>query len=160
MSTTRLAIEAAIKTGFEAASGVQHVIVGNTNFLNPATFKTAYRESDGSDLQLWVIRRVRTGQDTNETNPNVPIRYNILRHYSFSVDGYFSAKNDGTSEAAFQVLLDGIITAFNNRRTLTGWFAYAIQLEMVNEQPLGNVLCHHAQFTIDVDDMISGLSPA
>ncbi len=161
MATTRETIESAIKTALEAATGVQHVYIGHRQYSDPAAFKTAYRESDTTDIQAWFISRTATPQDTAETRPgSVAIRHELLRHYVFQIEGVYSVKADGTSYTAFQALLDLILTAFDNKRTLGGWMAFPVQLQRVDEIEFGNILCHRALFNIQVDTIIQGLSPS
>ncbi len=159
---SRATIEAEIVAAIDAVSGVENVIAGRPNKINAADFITAYREADSSDIQVWIVRRVASPGRAAETPRGrgvIPIRVELWRDHSFTIDAYFSFK-DNDSETRFQTLIDSVLGAFDNERTLGGFQASMLDLTQVNDELFGNVACTHAHFQISVIERRTGITPA
>lgn len=159
---SRATIESSITAALDAVSGVENVVAGRLNKLNAADFITAYREADGSDIQVWFVRRVASPGRAAETARGrgvIPIRVELWRDHSFTVDAYFSFK-DNDSEARFQTLIDAVLAAFDNERTLGGFQASMLDLTQINDDLFGGVACTHAHFQITVIERRTGIVPA
>lgn len=160
----RTTIQDAIKTAIEAVSGTANVFgdaLGVVRATNPADYIDNYVDVANDRVHVWFIGRIRTPTDSSETaRGQVPLRSVLRRKHTFEIDFFYGYKS-ATTEAEFQNIIDDVISGFNNSRSLGGWQATPIQLVSSNSHDyLGEVLCHHARFSIEVIEWVDGLSPS
>lgn len=159
---SRATIESSITAALDAVAGVENVVAGRLNKINASDFISAYREADASDIQVWFVRRVSSPGRAAETPRGrgvIPIRVELWRDHTFTIDAYFSFK-DNDSEARFQTLIDDVLAAFDNERTLGGFQASMLDLTQINDESFGGVACIHAHFQITVIERRTGIAPA
>lgn len=160
---SRQAIHDQLVIILDAVTGVENVYPYHPQQLDPANFISSFREADATDIQVWSVRRTATRNRSSETHRGqVPIRSALHRYHTFILEGWYSFKAGGTTEDAFNDLLDSIMTAFDNKRSLnnSSFQATPIDLVLVNTDVFGHVLCHHAIFEITAMEIISGLAPS
>jgi hypothetical protein len=159
----RLAIQQAIAnviSGTADTANVKTDALGYIRAQQPADFIDQYVDEASDRVQAWFIGRSQTASDSAETRQGaIPIRTRLLRNHRFEIHGFMSYESE-TTEPIWQALLDDIITAFNNQRSLGGWSATPIQLPEVNFEYLGSVLCHHAMMRVEVFEWVGGLTPS
>jgi hypothetical protein len=79
--------------------------------------------------------------------------------HQFLVKGYMGVNNAGASDNVFQALLDAVCGRFRFDHYLSGCagqitFVTPMQIIRSEERIFGSVLCHYAELTISVSELI------
>ena len=144
------AILARLKVRVEAAAGVSAstVHIGRRYVTERADFENLH--SDGTRIHAWYLFRSET-DETQEGSQGL-----VLRNHTLVCDGYYALLDPEkgtsmTSEAAFDVIIDAVMTTLRDDRTLNATVENADlpHLEVSEWRQIGGFTCHRAQITIE-----------
>jgi hypothetical protein len=155
-----------IHTVLAAVSGVENVYDGRRGLIDPPEVLDAYNQEDETAFQAWFLYRNRIDNDSSETRRgNIPIRVELWRTFFFEITGYYGYRDEGASgdngtEDAFGDLLDAIIDAFSNERSLGGFQATPLAAPVIDYEPFSGVLCHKVVLRLAVIVRETGVAPS
>lgn len=168
----RVNIQNALIAKIESVTTVPdgHVFNGLQRKAQPEEYHAAFVDEVSHSVHAWFVFRSGTRTESSENNPReIPIGSALRRlhvyqaeyYYGFTEQNIDDAVLEASSEVQFQKILDDVLTAFNNVRTLSdaGWLILPPQVIGVGFEQLGNVLCHHAIITFDAYEWITGINP-
>lgn len=159
MASDRLAIQDEIKRLLELVSNVENVYVDYRRAEDISAFVTLFREADKSNIQTWVIHRIATPTRSEQTHRGAVAISTIQFAHRFAVEMFFAYK-ETESEALFQALIDDVLDAFVDKRTLGGWSTPApLGLISIAGDDLNSVVGQTALFEVTVIDTQRGLTP-
>lgn len=145
------AIRTDIKTIVESVTGIgtvhEYLRWSNTydSFLN--LFKDASDKINGC-----MITRFKTGEDAAGGGRM------SNRDYGIKIICLYGLKDSDASELIFQdTIVEGICTALKNYKTINNRAATLglPQVEIVEPRKFGNVLCHYAEITVSVVEILN-----
>jgi hypothetical protein len=155
---SRSTVETALLAVLEGVSGVEHVYSGMRSPTDPTAFITEVAGT--TRTQAWMVWRSKTEQFDASNSP-VPIanHYELFVKHTFEIEGHYGFLDD-TTESEWQNLLDAILTAFNNQRTIGGWYAWPLTLQEVGYRAFGTLAgAHYCKIEITIGEIVSGLNP-
>jgi hypothetical protein len=150
-------IEQALLAVLEAVPGVENVRLGKLNAMSEDGLIIASLTSDGTHTQVWEIYRKATQTSTD----NVAVHFGLTKTHKFRIEGHFGYIS-GESEPIFQDLIDAIISAFDNVRTLndTAWDVGTIQLLDVDYDSYSIInTAHVAVFEVEAIEYLMNINP-
>jgi len=136
----------AVKTILEGVSGVANVYDTVRNWQSEKEFREAARTPSGG-LQFWMLSREATA--ARDLGP----RFTARRH-TLALHGYYAVSDAAGSERTFQALVEAVAAALAADRTLgaTARHSGPAQVRAVDFRIINNVLCHHAELALVVED--------
>ncbi len=149
-------IRAAIKTAMEAVTGIVNdqgkVHEFHPKFNRAENFEKFFKAAANNQVNGWSIARERTTERQQDSG----FRYQIIE--DILVRGYNGINKDGSSDLAFQDLIDAIKTAL--RGSLLIWVEQpedednAIQVDITNQQMFGSYLVHYCEMRFRVEEFV------
>lgn len=142
------AIRDAIVTILQGVSGVENVY-GYERYSADLSGLRALYNGTGT-LHGWNVTRERTPA-TYRTNTQTE------RRHRFILRGYYALDDAAASEQTFQELVEAIEAVFRDADTLAGTAEVAgpLQVERVVPVMFAGVLCHHAELSIEAQELVS-----
>ena len=136
----------AVKTILQGVSGVSNVYDRVRNWQTEKQFRDGAK-TPGGQIQFWFITREATAAE--DLGP----RFTARRH-TLAVHGYAGVQDTAASESAFQALVESVVAALGANRKLndTARHSGPAQVRAVDFRILANVLCHHAEIVLAVED--------
>ncbi len=136
----------AVKTILEGVGGVANVYDRVRNWQTEKQFLDGARTAGGG-VQCWFITREAT------TAEDRGARLTARRH-TLAVHGYAGVEDAAASETSFQALVESAVAALGADRKLKGTARHSrpAQVRAVDFRILSNVLCHHAEIVLTVED--------
>ena len=143
------AIRAVIKTDLEAVTGIGKVYPRLRWTTDQLKFKEAFKTT--SDVvNAWMITRFKTTAEHVNSDQ-------ISRRHSFKIVGVYGFNDEDATEDTFQALVEAVVTKFNADRDLGGaaFDSGPMQVETVEFRMFSGVLCHYAELTLEVEEMVT-----
>ena len=136
----------AIQTIVQGVSGVENVYDTVRNWQTEKQFRDGARTPSG-EIQFWFITREST--EAEDLGP----RFTARRH-RIAVHGYSGVNDAAASEKSFQALVENVVEALGNDRKLnqTARHSEPAQVRTVDFRILNNVLCHHAELALVIEE--------
>ena len=136
----------AVKAILEGVAGVENVYDRVRNWQTEKQFRDGAR-TPGGEIQFWFITREATAAE--DLGP----RFTARRH-TLAVHGYAGVQDAAASETTFQALVESVVSALGADRKLneTARHSGPARVRAVDFRILSNVLCHHAEIVIAVED--------
>jgi len=136
----------AVKTILQGVSGVSNVYDRVRNWQTEKQFRDGAK-TPGGQIQFWFITREATSAE--DLGP----RFTARRH-TLAVHGYAGVQDTAASESAFQALVESVVAALGANRKLndTARHSGPAQVRAVDFRIVSNVLCHHAEIALVVED--------
>ena len=140
----------AIKTILEGVSGVDNVYDTVRNWQTEKQFRDGAKTPSG-EIQFWFLTREAT--EAEDLGPQF-----TTRRHTVAVHGYYGVKDAAASETTFQQLVEDVVAALEADRKLnqTARHCGPPQVRAVDFRILNNVLCHHAELALEVEDKPTG----
>lgn len=151
---SRASIQSAIKTAIESVSGISG---GDGSVLDfqPSVFRfddfvTQFTNTANDTINGWVLFRERT----NTVQVGGGMRIQETHH--FRIRGFFGLDTQGSTEGAFQDLVDGVVAAVKAKLTIhvqqPGVAAPGAQVESVGHIMLSGNLVHTCEILVSVEE--------
>ena len=136
----------AIQTILEAVTGVANVYDTVRNWQTEKQFRDA-ATTPAKGIQFWFITREATAAE--DLGPRL-----TARRHTIALHGYCGANDAAASEKAFQDLVESVVAALGADRKLnqTARHSGPAEVRAVDFRILSNVLCHHAEIALVVED--------
>ena len=136
----------AVRTILEGVGGVANVYDRVRNWQTEKQFRDG-ATAPGGGIQFWFITREATAAE--DLGP----RFTRRRH-TLAVHGYAGVQDAAASETTFQALVESVVAALGADRKLgaTARHSGPAQVRAVDFRILSNVLCHHAEIALAVED--------
>lgn len=136
----------AIKSILESVSGVVNVHATVRNWQTEQQFRTGALTPSGG-IQFWFLTREAT--QAEDLGPQF-----TGRRHRIALHAYAGVNDAAQSESAFQSLLEAAAAALNANRKLNATARHSgpAAVRAVDFRVISNVLCHHAEMTIEVED--------
>jgi hypothetical protein len=136
----------AIKNILEAVSGVENVYDSVRNWQTEQQFRNGARTQGGS-IQFWFL--TRESSSASDLGPQF-----TARRHRVAVHGYAGVSDATESEKSFQALIEDVVAALGADRRLQGTARHCgpAAVRTVDFRVISNVLCHHAEVIVDVED--------
>jgi hypothetical protein len=136
----------AVKAILEGVAGVENVYDRVRNWQTEKQFRDGAR-TGGGGVQFWFITREAT------TAEDLGPRFTARRH-TLAMHGYAGVQDAAASESSFQALVESVAAALGADRKLndTARHSGPAQVRAVDFRILSNVLCHHAEIVVAVED--------
>ena len=136
----------AVQAILEGVAGVENVYDRVRNWQTEKQFLDGARTTGGG-VQCWFITREATTAE--DLGPRLTARRHTLAGH-----GYAGVKDVAASETSFQALVESVAAALGADRTLKGTARHSrpAQVRAVDFRILSNVLCHHAEIVLTVED--------
>ena len=136
----------AVKAILEGVAGVENVYDRVRNWQTEKQFRDGAR-TPGGGVQFWFITREATSAE--DLGP----RFTARRH-TLAVHGYTGVQDAAASETTFQALVESVAAALGADRKLneTARHSGPAQVRAADFRILSNVLCHHAEIVVSVED--------
>lgn len=136
----------AIKAILESVAGVANVHDTVRNWQTEKQFRDAARTGAGS-LQFWFLTREATAAE--DLGPRL-----TARRHTVALHGYAGVNDAAGSEKSFQALVESVVEALGADRKLnqTARHSGPVEVRTVDFRVMNNVLCHHAELALEVED--------
>jgi hypothetical protein len=130
----------------DSVPGVENVYDTVRNWQTEQQFRTGARTVGGT-IQFWFMTRESTS--ASDLGP----RFTARKH-RIAIHGYAGVADASESEKAFQQLIEDVVDALGADRKLTSTARHsgATSVRTVDFRVISNVLCHHAELVVDVED--------
>ena len=141
--------------------GIENVQHGKRGVIDPTEWINTYRETDTGTIQAWFLYRRGVAVDSADTSKGrgqVPLRNSLWRRHRFELTGFHNF-TDNMSEDRFNDLLDSVLDAFNNERSLTALSATPLEIFDIDLYSFSGVYCHRVILNTTVTEWIQGLEP-
>ena len=137
---------AAIQTILSGVSGVANVYDTVRNWQTEKQFRDAARTASGA-IQFWFLTREATAAE--DLGPKF-----TARRHTIALHGYYGVNDAASSETAFQALVESVVAALGANRKLNSTARHSgpVQVRAMDFRVLSNVLCHHAELVLEVED--------
>ena len=136
----------AIQTILEGVTGVENVYDTVRNWQTEKQFRDGAATAS-SGIQFWFLtREASAGEDLGP-------RFTARRH-TIALHGYTAVSDATASEKTFQALVESVVAALGADRKLnqTARHSGPAQVRAVDFRIVSNVLCHHAEIALVVED--------
>jgi hypothetical protein len=135
-----------IKNILESVNGVENVYDSVRNWQTEQQFRAGARTQAGS-IQFWFL--TRESSSASDLGPQF-----TARRHRVAVHGYAGVADAAESEKVFQGLIEAVVEALGDDRTLQGTARHCgpATVRTVDFRVISNVLCHHAEVILDVED--------
>ncbi len=142
-------ILAAIKTELESVSNIGKVYDYERWAVNVEDIRTMFKDSTSGALKAWTITRTATPENEVSSGGHERI-------YTFTIRGYMALDDSAATEKTFQGLVESICNSFRLERTLGNvcLFNKPVQVQRVEGVIFCGALCHHAELTINVHEIL------
>lgn len=152
----RVAIVTAIVDVLKGVTGVEdkNVFTVWQKILTDEDFLDKFLTEDRSEVQHWLVRRIRTNPNTNdELEPFDGAIGDVWYIHTIEILFWFGYR-DNVTEDTFQDLVDDVLEAFKNKHTLGGWSTIGVLglRDRLTTTDARRRYCHFAQFEIQVVD--------
>ena len=136
----------AIKTILAGVAGVANVYDTVRNWQTEAAFLAGAKTAAGT-IQFWFLTREAT--TARDLGPQL-----TARQHTVALHGYFGVNDAAGSEKTFQALVESVVAALGANRQLnqTARHSGPAQVRAVDFRIVSNVLCHHAEIVVVVED--------
>ena len=136
----------AVKTILEGVSGVANVYDTVRNWQTEKQFRDAARTPAGG-IQFWFLTRESTAAE--DLGPQF-----TTRRHTLALHGYYGVQDAAASEKTFQALVESVVAALGANRALNQSARHSgpAQVRAVDFRVLNNVLCHHAELALEVEE--------
>ena len=136
----------AVQSIVGGVSGVENVYDTVRNCQSEKQFSDGARTTSGS-IQFWFITRETT--EAEDLGPRL-----TARRHRIAVHGYAGVNDAVASEKSFQALIESVVQALGADRKLnqTARHSGPAQVRTVDFRIVSNVLCHHAELVLVVED--------
>ena len=136
----------AVKTILEGITGVANVYDTVRNWQTEKQFRDGAKAAGGG-IQFWFITREATAAE--DLGPRL-----TARRHTLALHGYTGVQDAAASEKKFQALIESVVAALGANRQLnqTARHSGPAQVRAVDFRILSNVLCHHAEIALVVED--------
>ena len=136
----------AIQTILEGVAGVENVYDTVRNWQTEKQFRDGAATAGGG-IQFWFLTREATAAE--DLGP----RFTARRH-TIALHGYTAVSDAAASEKTFQALIESVVAALGADRKLnqTARHSGPAQVRAVDFRIVSNVLCHHAEIALVVED--------
>jgi len=136
----------AVKTILDGITGVANVYNTVRNWQSEKQFRDGAKAAGGR-IQFWFITREATSAE--DLGP----RFTARRH-TLALHGYAGVQDAAESEKTFQALIESVVAALGANRQLnqTARHSGPAQVRAVDFRIFSNVLCHHAEIALVVED--------
>ncbi|MGH9784572.1 MAG: hypothetical protein ACRD88_10325 [Terriglobia bacterium] len=136
----------AVKAILAGITGVENVYDTVRNWQTEKQFRDGAK-APGGGIQFWFITREATSAE--DLGP----RFTARRH-TLALHGYAGAQDSAGSEKKFQALIESVVAALGANRQLnqTARRTGPAQVRAVDFRIFSNVLCHHAEIALAVED--------
>lgn len=142
-------IRTKIKAILGAVTNVGAVYDYRRNAASDSEFILLFKQTVGGvdHIRGWMIHRRSASEQAKTTAaPHV-----------YELNGYLGIKDATATEKTFTALVEAVRDKFRADATLynAGYAHDPVQVEQQDDRQFGAVLCHHAQLSITVYDMIT-----
>ena len=136
----------AIQTILAGVPGIANVHDTVRNWQSEKQFRDAARTAGGG-IQFWFLTREATAAE--DLGPQF-----TARQHTIAIHGYAAVNDAAASEKAFQALVEAAVAALgaNRRLNQTARHSQPAQVRTVDFRIFNNVLCHHAELALVVED--------
>lgn len=136
----------AIKNMIDAVPGVENVYDSVRHWQTEQQFRAGARTTGGT-IQFWFLTRESTS--AADLGPQF-----TARKHRIAVHGYVGVSDSNESEKSFQALIEEVIEALGADRKLqtTARHCGPASVRTVDFRVISNVLCHHAELVVEVED--------
>ena len=136
----------AIQTILASVSGIENVYDTVRNWQTEKQFRDG-AATPGGGIQFWFLTRESTAAE--DLGP----RFTARRH-TIALHGYAAVHDAAASEKTFQGLIESVVEALDADRQLnvTARHSGPAQVRAVDFRIVSNVLCHHVEITLVVED--------
>lgn len=136
----------AIQAIVAAVPGVENVYDTVRNWQGEQQFRDGARTIAGA-IQFWFL--TREGTSGSDLGPQF-----TARRHRIAMHAYAGVNDSSESEKTFQALLEDVVEALQTDRKLdsTARHSGPTAIRTVDFRVINNVLCHHAELVIEVDD--------
>ncbi|OFV92041.1 MAG: hypothetical protein A3H28_05005 [Acidobacteria bacterium RIFCSPLOWO2_02_FULL_61_28] len=136
----------AIQTILEGVTGVENVYDTVRNWQTEKQFRDG-AATPGGGIQFWFLTRESTAAE--DLGPRL-----TARRHTVALHGYTALSDAAASEKTFQALVESVVTALGADRQLnqTARHSGPAQVRAVDFRIVSNVLCHHAEIALVVED--------
>ena len=135
----------AIQTILEGVAGVENVYDTVRNWQTEKQFRDGAAAAGG--IQFWFLTREATAAE--DLGPRL-----TARRHTIALHGYTAVSDAAVSEKTFQALIESVVAALGADRKLnqTARHSGPAQVRAVDFRIVSNVLCHHAEIALVVED--------
>ena len=136
----------AVQSIVGGVSGVENVYDTVRNWQSEKQFRDGARTTSGA-IQFWFITRETT--EAEDLGPRL-----TARRHRIAVHGYAGVNDAVASEKSFQALVESVAEALGADRKLNNTARHSgpAQVRAVDFRILNNVLCHHAEMAVEVEE--------
>lgn len=136
----------ALKTILEGIGGVANVYDVVRNWKTEKEFRKAARTASG-EIQFWLLTREST--EARDLGPQL-----TSRRHTIALHGYYGVNDSAASEKTFQALVESVaaVVGADRRLNSTARHSGPAQVRTVDFRVLSNVLCHHAELALEVEE--------
>lgn len=136
----------AIKTLLLAVPGVENVYDSVRNWQTEQQFRGGAQTVAGA-IQFWFL--TRESSSASDLGP----RFTSRKH-RIAIHGYAGVADASESEKVFQALIEDVVEALGGDRKLaaTARHSSPATVRTVDFRVISNVLCHHAELIVEVED--------
>lgn len=146
---------AAVKTRIVAqiltVSGIDKVYNRMRNLADDSVKKDELSDTDGR-IHVWMVTRESSRwQDLAQNQVTNQRRDQLVIH------GFYAVRDSDDSEAAFDALIESVMTAINADRRASSKLGDTVangeppSLRLQDHRMYANTLCHHAEIVLPVD---------
>jgi len=135
----------AIQTILAGVAGVANVHDTVRNWQSEKQFRDAAKTASG--IQFWFLTREASAAE--DLGPQF-----TARRHTVAIHGYAGVNDAAASEKTFQALIESVAAALGADRKLnqTARHSGPAQVRAVDFRIINNVLCHHAELALVVED--------
>ncbi len=144
-------LRAQIKTLMEEVPGAGVIHDYERWTADQSAFLTMFRDEATKKIMGWEITR-----DAVPRVERLGAKYKIT--HSYRIKGYYGLKDADESEKSFGPIIDAIILKFITTQIPGSSLHTLPKVEAIGARQFGNVLCHHAEISIEVPEMVSPTS--
>lgn len=136
----------AIQTILGGVTGVENVHDTVRNWQTEKQFRDGATTAGGG-IQFWFLTRESTAAE--DLGPRL-----TARRHTIALHGYTAVNDAAASEKTFQALVESVVAALGADRKLnqTARHSGPAQVRAVDFRIVSNVLCHHAEIALVVED--------
>ena len=148
---TEATVRARLDTVVSAVSGIQNVYDYERHTANWSAMLDLFKTS-ADKWHGWTISCQSIAQQWHEISAD-----NILRTYTYKIRGYYAFDDSAGSEKVFMVIVEDVLEALDADSTLQGatyLLVPASQLTIYEPRFFGGVLCHYAEITMEVQEIM------
>lgn len=102
-------------------------------------------------IRGWQIRRQSVAEEALSLGGGT-----VQRIHTYRIYGYLQINDSSESEIYFNGLIESVVAAFRDDRTLGGAAQYHeyLQVDVIEEREFGDIVCHYVEMTLDVTECV------